>query len=695
MQPDSQPPLRIPGAFVSAGGTLGIGTLNTELQGKAEQLRRRALAVAAEGIRRMASIEIAVAGGTALPVPTFLGIQQPFGGASAFGAAHVRLHYFLIAEASPDEPFRVAGDAALELAAHAELSIGPLKRSYALVLAIRAAAGALLWIDGTDLGLRFPPFALPNFDLTAAPMLLSLEAGLVQAISSLKQLGLAAAVDVDVDVEHTNSAGADPKLVLRQRGNTPDLDWLVVTSAYANEDLASTPNIAQFSVETKDSVSATVMFSIRALQLGDIAGRAPVFGGIVTASMAPIALAPPNPPRRFSPLKWADSSDASGAILTATVSLTLDPREQYAPAQAPAVLAEIGKALAASVALPAVELQWMVLPSSTRPQGPKPAAGSISDLDTTTPAERRLVAGDAERPPLTLRMPLYPMAQARGALTLTPATLIFSDPAYDRDLAGSPASARDKLTVLSGADQRGDLRLILSSDRARVNRRGTVTLMLDIAYERRLDELAQAAAEARGAGPGGDLEAKETGAVARLEVGLLPVFGPPRELRFGQHLAVKDKKGDGELWIGLGKVYEMPLAMLVETDGSPAGLAPGDVLTIGAALCGKRDSTSGDLPATYTARLWSTQAGDLADVSVALNPAPHCRLTLTLTAEAVVEPPPALYLVMQRSEAKQTPADYRIGVPLHAQSPLPRRIDLMNPVRGFRSGPMLRHADFV
>ena len=76
----------------------------------------------------------------------------------------------------------------------------------------------------------------------------------------------------------------------------------------------------------------------------------------------------------------------------------------------------------------------------------------------------------------------------------------------------------------------------------------------------------------------------------------------------------------------------------------------------------------------------------------ALGPSPS-PFPLTLTDEAVVEPPPALYLAMQRSV--DGAGNWRIGVPLHAQSPLPRRVDLMDPARGFRIGLMRRHADFV
>lgn len=382
----------------------------------------------------------------------------------------------------------------------------------------------------------------------------------------------------------------------------------------------------------------------------------------------------------------------------ASIALTLDPRAVWLPlsAQPPTVLPEIARALAELAVLPPVELQWTFLPCSSSAVPTKPA--EQVKLDSGDPDQRRLVEGGSERAPLTLRMPLYPMLQARGSLPLTPSTLIFSDPTYDRDLANPPFSTVDKLKATGhldphDVDQRGDLRLVLSADRGRVNRRGVVTLMLDIAYERRMDELAQAVAEAKGAAPAGDLDqlndSERHKDVARVTLKLLAASGKTREVKFGSHIDVKDKPVAGELWVKLATVYEMPLTRLVEANGEPADLQPGDVLQVSAALRGKPDNTDSLL----TRRLWNTQAGDFTAVDIALTPVPTCTLALTLTDEAVVEPPPALYLALQRSQGKD--GRWRLAMPLHAQSPLPRRVDLMDPARGFRTGLMRRHADFV
>ena len=112
-------------------------------------------------------------------------------------------------------------------------------------------------------------------------------------------------------------------------------------------------------------------------------------------------------------------------------------------------------------------------------------------------------------------------------------------------------------------------------------------------------------------------------------------------------------------------------------------LAAGDLLQIDAAL----------IPTTNSVRLWNTTAQEAKTINIDINDNTHCMLPLTLTEEAVVEPPPALYLALQRSESAAK--TLRLSVPLHVQSPLPRRVDLMDPARGFRSGLLKRHADFV
>jgi hypothetical protein len=66
---------------------------------------------------------------------------------------------------------------------------------------------------------------------------------------------------------------------------------------------------------------------------------------------------------------------------------------------------------------------------------------------------------------------------------------------------------------------------------------------------------------------------------------------------------------------------------------------------------------------------------------------------LTLTDEAVVEPPPGLYAALLRT--KNAAGAWRMAVPVYAQSPLPWRVDLVDPARDFRRGMMRRQATFV
>lgn len=173
--------------------------------------------------------------------------------------------------------------------------------------------------------------------------------------------------------------------------------------------------------------------------------------------------------------------------------------------------------------------------------------------------------------------------------------------------------------------------------------------------------------------------------LARIGLRLVPVDGPARPLRFGQTPAAK-----GPL-VEAGTVYEMPLAQLTEENGDPAMLRAGDVLQVDAALGFDKDAL---LQPEVMATLWHKGRGQpqTATLVIPTGSAPHSLLNITLTDEAVAEPPAALYLALHRSGADDAS---RLSVPLHAQSPLPRRLDLMDAGRGFRQGLLRRHADFV
>lgn len=345
---------------------------------------------------------------------------------------------------------------------------------------------------------------------------------------------------------------------------------------------------------------------------------------------------------------------------------------------------DIAAAFSAPGPLPAVEVQWTVHPSSLR------EASLVKDgelpLTIANPAQPELARG-ADRAPITLRMPLYPVTAIRGALPLTPATMLFADPAYDRDLAGPPAGDGRRLELTEDARKRlpagrGDLKLVLTADRGQLHRLGTVTFMLDVRFDRPMDDIAQAIAEKAKAVPGGDLTRDQNEAVATMRLELQPKSGPSRSLRFG-----KDK-----VELKLGDVYELPLSAVTEADGAPARLSAGDILVMETAL---KDSAA-------TAVLWHSASGketDLIDLlpepptdSKAPKNIPSCSLRFVLTDDPVIEPPPALYAALLRTGSG---ASSRLSVPLHAQSPLPWRVDLADPARDFRHGLMRRHATFV
>jgi hypothetical protein len=227
---------------------------------------------------------------------------------------------------------------------------------------------------------------------------------------------------------------------------------------------------------------------------------------------------------------------------------------------------------------------------------------------------------------------------------------------------------------------RGDLLLVFAADRAQLNRRGVVTFMLDARLERPMDEVAQARAEDDANNPvslGGDLMLDGQTDIATLRLELQPKGGAPRALRFA-----KDR-----VPITPGTVYEMPLAGITEADGTAARLVPGDILLLETAVAGE----------AAVVKLWNSEHNTAKCIDL-LPPdkKPVARsLRFVLTDDPVIEPPPALYAALLRTETTRGSNDWQVAAPLHAQSPLPRRVDLVEPARDFRRGMMRRHASFV
>jgi hypothetical protein len=136
--------------------------------------------------------------------------------------------------------------------------------------------------------------------------------------------------------------------------------------------------------------------------------------------------------------------------------------------------------------------------------------------------------------------------------------------------------------------------------------------------------------------------------------------------------------------VPLAKVCELPLASLVETDGTSARLEPGDVLELRV-----EESPANRIKVKVLGN--TTNAADAIQLDpIHLLPISRT-LRIVLTDEPVVEPPPSLYAALVR----RTFNPVRLSLPLYAQSPLPWRVDLRNAKRDFRHGLLRRAATFI
>jgi hypothetical protein len=368
---------------------------------------------------------------------------------------------------------------------------------------------------------------------------------------------------------------------------------------------------------------------------------------------------------------WGDNSDAAftpeNGRLAAKVELTFEPAEKTsALTRKPHPV--IAAALADAALPPSASLQWLAFPSNRR------GDGAPTDKPLKLGAPGALSVGD-DLAPVALRFPLYPVAPSCGALPLAPATILFGDPAYDRDLAGQPVVDEAPLPeskVENAATDRGRLRLSLYADRRQVNRDDCVALMLDLRYERPLSDAAQtvADADANVLCSGGDLLGAANQPSASLSFKVKPREGAERDLRLGS-----------EAKLPAAKIGVFALAALQESDGSPARLAPGDMLEIKAEVHAKVDKKA-------EFQVWDAERA--ARRLLTLSETTARVLRLTMTAEATTPPPPALYVALLRTQEKGS-----IATALHAQSPTPWRVDIAEPMRGFRRGLLRRRAAFV
>ncbi len=377
------------------------------------------------------------------------------------------------------------------------------------------------------------------------------------------------------------------------------------------------------------------------------------------------------------------------------VALVLDMRAagaaMPAPGPAHAALAAIRNA---GPVLPTVEVQFTLHPRAL-------ARWPVPQLAPEAPfalgVGQSIPHGD-DRAPVTLRFPLFAVTRERGAMPLEPATLLFMDPAYDAGLASQPSEDAqripEKATPPALPQGRGDMMFVLSADRARMNRGASVTFMADLRFERRLpSNLAQFLA----AGTGDTqmlpkADPKEPDPFV-FEMHVQPRAGERREV----YLAPRGTGAPSRTRVQLATVYELALTTLVEADGSAAQLLAGDVLEL---LVRKGAAKNDGAPSQGAEALLEVKVLDVAHMGqasqwklVTFDLANQNRtLRLTLTDEPVIEPPPALYAALLRTRLN---SETSLSLPLHAQSPLPRRVDLPDAKANFRAGLMRRTATFV
>jgi hypothetical protein len=357
------------------------------------------------------------------------------------------------------------------------------------------------------------------------------------------------------------------------------------------------------------------------------------------------------------------------------VSLVLDLRDGAEATTRGTAHPAIAAAFASAV-LPRVELRLVVHPDTR-----KRRETFITPASSRLTIEDAPLAAGAARAPVTLRMPLAPVQRSRGALPLAPASLVFTDPAYNAALASAPVEHRAAIQppAVTLPESRGALFAVLYADRGRVNRKGSITFMLDVAFERRLADFAGLQVPDS---VNGDIVETTTGSF-EIVVEVVAKSGARRTLFIAKPAPqpVPGFKNPPQPKIELGNVYELSLSSLVEKDGTLAALVAGDMLEVtvsegaqvGVNLVGLSPAQPIGVPKLHSKTVTRT-------------------LRIILTDEPVVEPPPALYAALVR---RGDGGDARLSLPLYAQSPLPWRVDLRDARNDFRRGLMRRRANFV
>jgi hypothetical protein len=364
-------------------------------------------------------------------------------------------------------------------------------------------------------------------------------------------------------------------------------------------------------------------------------------------------------------------------------SMILDPSET---GDRHVELDAIGKAMNLGETLPLVELTLAL-------QAPDPNYGEevkearyALHLDRTDD-KIALPSGEIS-PPTTLKFELFPLLPRRGALPLAPASVMFSDQSYDEGLASVPLTTAIQAIAEPASDlpgDRGELQLIFAAERASAQLGGTLAVMLDLAFERRLDPIVRATAA-------GDMISIGN-LTATLTLAVQPADGEQRTVFVGTPM-----DSDGTAYtppkqptVRLGHVHELDLSRLVEANGRAADLKTGDMLVLRVGTVGPPFPQDLEFP-----KLFKATGGELQ--LTALETQKGLDLRVQLTATPVVEPPPSTYVAMMRRvvpDATQKKTVSQLSLPLYALSPLPRRIGMIDARAGFRTGLIKRYATFV
>lgn len=360
---------------------------------------------------------------------------------------------------------------------------------------------------------------------------------------------------------------------------------------------------------------------------------------------------------RLEPTKsQADCRQVNG-IYQGSVSIILDMHPNQANFNSPRpALSDIEQLLFGVRSTPTIELQITVSPTNSLAENFQsvPKNGEIVDLIAN---QNDQISNSASRPPVTLRFPLWVVMRDRGALALEPSTLIFTDPAYNAGLSAPPYDESVRVTGEGIPLGRGALYFVLSADRRRVNSQGSVVLMPDLRFEKKLDAVTS----------GADFEINPDIKI-QVKFELQPRTGERRRL------VLNGNTNSSKLI--LGYIHELNFTTLTELDGNRADLHAGDILEISveSVAMGNIKLKNG----TVAKPEWKLQNSVV--------------LRLTLTNEPIVEPPSALYAALLLKEKDESNS---LSLPLYAQSPLPWRVDIEDAAADFRAGLIRRKATFV